>query len=368
MADQAESDLDGLIERLWGELSSFPEYAVVGTEELRRSAQRNALRLVAALRGHSGSPVLTEDETITGRARAAQGVPVEAMIALSRAVYAQLRDAFFELSMAYGLSTEAILEGARRWWRVTDELETRLLTGHQDEMVRSAALRESVRVAYLTQLLRGETVPEQDDLHPESGIRRHGLYRLVCVRNDDVIRADLARMCRTGGFEPCLVPMGTELIAVTEGVPRPAELDYLVLIGGPCRPDAFASSYRTLSRMLMAAEAFGLTGPIGRRELSFRLEVFENTEIGQDLTGRFIAPVRTGRSGAEILATVETYLRNGRRTRETAVELHLHVNTVRYRLDRFAELTGADLDHMDTVFEIWWALTYQSCREAHHDM
>ncbi|MET9341736.1 helix-turn-helix domain-containing protein [Nonomuraea sp. NPDC003804] len=44
----------------------------------------------------------------------------------------------------------------------------------------------------------------------------------------------------------------------------------------------------------------------------------------------------------ELLLTLETHLRHGRSRRATADALHLHPNTVDYRLRRVAALTGLD--------------------------
>lgn len=40
--------------------------------------------------------------------------------------------------------------------------------------------------------------------------------------------------------------------------------------------------------------------------------------------------------------------------------LSIHVNTLRYRLERFAALTEADLQDTETTFEVWWALQYRN--------
>jgi putative transposase len=41
---------------------------------------------------------------------------------------------------------------------------------------------------------------------------------------------------------------------------------------------------------------------------------------------------------------------------------HVHVNTVRYRLRRFEELTGMILDAADTVVELSWAMAARELR------
>ncbi|MFE9450123.1 helix-turn-helix domain-containing protein [Streptomyces sp. NPDC006739] len=58
------------------------------------------------------------------------------------------------------------------------------------------------------------------------------------------------------------------------------------------------------------------------------------------------------------------YLERGRHVREVARSAHVHVNTVRYRLRRFEELTGTSLDAPDTAVELSWALAARELKTA----
>ncbi|MUL65162.1 hypothetical protein BOO86_11855 [Mycobacterium sp. CBMA 234] len=57
-----------------------------------------------------------------------------------------------------------------------------------------------------------------------------------------------------------------------------------------------------------------------------------------------------------ILDTVAHYFANNQRADRTAQAMHLHTNTVRYRLHRYEELSDADLNDPGRALEIWWAL------------
>jgi DNA-binding PucR family transcriptional regulator len=65
----------------------------------------------------------------------------------------------------------------------------------------------------------------------------------------------------------------------------------------------------------------------------------------------------------ELVATALVYLDHGQRLGHAATALHVHPNTVRYRLDRLAELTGplwddstADPSTVLATLRHWWAL------------
>ncbi|MFF4361432.1 helix-turn-helix domain-containing protein [Streptomyces sp. NPDC001604] len=59
---------------------------------------------------------------------------------------------------------------------------------------------------------------------------------------------------------------------------------------------------------------------------------------------------------------MQGHLENRRHIREVARSAHVHVNTVRYRLRRFEELTGVGLDSADTAVELSWALAARGLR------
>jgi DNA-binding PucR family transcriptional regulator len=43
--------------------------------------------------------------------------------------------------------------------------------------------------------------------------------------------------------------------------------------------------------------------------------------------------------------------------------LHVHENTLRYRLGRFEEASGVSLRDSATAFEVWWALEHRAVAE-----
>jgi purine catabolism regulator len=56
--------------------------------------------------------------------------------------------------------------------------------------------------------------------------------------------------------------------------------------------------------------------------------------------------------GTELVKTLRVYLHNGGNKTQTASNLFVHLNTVKYRLRKISELTGADLDNSDDVLNL----------------
>lgn len=60
--------------------------------------------------------------------------------------------------------------------------------------------------------------------------------------------------------------------------------------------------------------------------------------------------------GSELLTSVRTWMERDRRTDDAAAALHIHPNTLAYRLRRFAAITGRDLTSTASFAEVWLAI------------
>jgi DNA-binding PucR family transcriptional regulator len=139
--------------------------------------------------------------------------------------------------------------------------------------------------------------------------------------------------------------------------PLNVETSAPVGVGRPARLDGLEQSFRLASRALATAAAAGQPGPVALRELGLLPAVLADGDVGDGLLDRIIDPVLAqGRSGETLLDTLARYLENDLRLELTAEQMFLHVNTVRYRLRRFEELTGTSLRQVDDLVQIWWAL------------
>ncbi|MGW0558784.1 PucR family transcriptional regulator [Streptomyces sp. NPDC002926] len=60
--------------------------------------------------------------------------------------------------------------------------------------------------------------------------------------------------------------------------------------------------------------------------------------------------------GSRLLPSVRTWMERDRRTDEAAAALHVHPNTLSYRLRRFGEVTGRDMSTTGAFAEVWLAI------------
>ena len=103
----------------------------------------------------------------------------------------------------------------------------------------------------------------------------------------------------------------------------------------------------------------GIGGAHELGDLAIHVAVAAEPELGALLVECYLLPLHhEGDYGAELEDTIRVHLEAGARINETARRLQLHPNSVRHRLTRFEELTGARLDGLTVQFEIWWALAW----------
>jgi DNA-binding PucR family transcriptional regulator len=72
---------------------------------------------------------------------------------------------------------------------------------------------------------------------------------------------------------------------------------------------------------------------------------------------RYLEPLRElGEFGTTLEHTVREYLDQDMRIDDSAKALIIHPNTLRHRIERFQQITGADLRRTEDMIEVWWAL------------
>ena len=168
---------------------------------------------------------------------------------------------------------------------------------------------------------------------------------------DSALELDPSSSERTG----LAAALESELVGFSTQTPPRGALP-LIAIGPAVLPGELHGSYRTAGRVLAAAESFGLVGVHDLTSAGLHAAVIEDVELGEALAELLIAPVVELPSGPEILASVREWLAAGMRVEPAAERLFVHPNTVRYRLRRYEELTGAELAETEDAFRVWWVL------------
>src|SRR5438132_1349811 len=143
-----------------------------------------------------------------------------------------------------------------------------------------------------------------------------------------------------------------------------------VSIGRLCvKPDDFKPAFAEAQRALDLMVRFGKREQVINYERLgvYRLLAQVEDRAGLDaFAGRMLAPlVDYDRArGTPLLKTLEVYLQRHGNLRQSSRDLHIHLNTLHYRLRRIGEVTGLDLKDADARLDLLLALRVRALAES----
>ena len=127
-----------------------------------------------------------------------------------------------------------------------------------------------------------------------------------------------------------------------------------------------AGAWSLAAAALRAAEAGAIdsAGLIEAEDHLPELLLFESGDLAERLAERRLAPLDelTAAGRARMEETALAFVQRGGNAAAMARALHLHPQTIRYRLGRLRELFGDDLSDPDARFELELALRSRSAR------
>ncbi|GAA4544011.1 PucR family transcriptional regulator [Amycolatopsis samaneae] len=171
---------------------------------------------------------------------------------------------------------------------------------------------------------------------------RHKIHRATGELARTAGEAVLALLDTSGGT--VLIPDNTaehnwaadETLVTRLGHAAGVEVTAGGVLAGPAEVPGAADQAADIAEL---AEAFGRGHGFYRlSDLMLEYQLTRPSPARAELGG-LLAPLETHR---DLLATLETYVRHGLNRRRTAAQLHVHPNTVDYRVRRAVTLTGLD--------------------------
>ena len=131
----------------------------------------------------------------------------------------------------------------------------------------------------------------------------------------------------------------------------------VVGVGPPARLAGLPAAFALAGRALQTALAFGEQGVFSLADLGIRPAILADEALGEVFCARHLEPLASlGRLGGELEATLRALFDHDLHVDDTARALHVHPNTLRHRLRRYEEATGASLRRQADLVELWWAL------------
>lgn len=353
-----EAGLESAIRRIRDE---FPAYAPVSDEQLVASAQRNqriASRTLLAGEVPSADAIWEAETGVAERLEA--GVPIEDIMGGFRVSMSLIQDRLVSLATEHGVSSEEVVKLTGLLWQLSDAMSARSAFAYRQQGLALAVAEQRRRDAWLLALLTGG----MDSVRLEQGITTYHLdrdaeYVPFCTEprpeaDLETLQKRLSRHFRES--TTMMLPSTGQLVGILPRMP-PAIEGHLLAVGPAAMTPDLAAAYDVARSVLAAAAMQFHEGVHTVASLGWRLGVPLAPAVTNLVRGRYLAPLHdSGIFGEQVIEALRAWLVHDRSIPLTAKALHVHVNTLRYRLSRFEELTGRALSNSDTIAELAWAL------------
>lgn len=337
-------------------------YDDVPTEALQRSVRRNLALSIRTIRsGKQPQPEDVDEADSLAAERHAQGVPIGSMLAGFRVCMSGILDKLVQRAPEVGIPADQVLESSILLWSLGDAFSSRAGGVYQEREVSRMLADSSRRAEWI-----GNVVATQ--MEPTELRRGAALYNvptadpvcaLVVNSTSEKVRQRLLGWADAAGVRVLTAVRAGSLVGIMLGSPmssvQPKKLT--VGLGHQVVLESLHESYAAATLALKGAERTGQTGTVDLEQLSWRLAVHTTPEVTSILEEQYLQPLGDqGEFGDSMLEAVQAYLRHRMNIPAAARSIPVHVNTLRYRLERFSALVGADLGDVETLVELSWIL------------
>ncbi|MEI5521240.1 helix-turn-helix domain-containing protein [Streptomyces brasiliscabiei] len=369
------ADTDVCAELVRAARSRSPELARLGeTETLSHvnaliGAAETWLTTLGRVEEHDFAAAL-----LLGADRAAQGIPMTAVLRGVQAALTRVVEITVERSRSAGVSDADLLTVVLRLKEYGDAVERHVVGGYRAAESGTPRGAGEARARLLRRLLTegdDSPVPSREELARE-GLRAHGRYRCLVADPGDPAHAR-ALAARLSALPGVFGVVDGRAVGLSPRLPGHEELTgwggdgtALVVASPVATPERLRPLYRLCVRGLEVGGRRGLRGVRELTDLAGEIAMADHSVLGAALSGRYLGGLDPADGFHRQLAlTALAFLDSGRRLDRTATALFTHPNTVRYRLGRLHHLTGTSLTDgsLDgpsgtlATLHWWWALT-----------
>ena len=359
---EIEAELDGLVAAIGDRIrAEIPDFRRLPSDTLARAIHGNVTRALRAVRDlRPPTEAELEQAAAIGRERAEQGVTVDGVLHAYRISITAVWSRFGELARERGADVSSVLAFSETLWLWADAVMDIVGTAHREVELEQAREEQQRRDAFVLALLSGTLDPAELRLQTATfGLdadRAYFPFRARAVGGEQLPRRSAMTLAGDDGL---ITGLDRDFAGIAAR--RPAGLPRVVCgVGSPARLEALPAAFASASRALQTAVAFGQEGALTLADLSIRPAILADEALGDAFAARYLEPLAgLGRLGAELETTLRAWFDQEMRVEETARALHVHPNTLRHRIRRFEEVTGASLRDPRDLVELWWALEHR---------
>ncbi|WP_185564382.1 MULTISPECIES: CdaR family transcriptional regulator [Rhodococcus] len=359
LCSEVSDELEALTERAVQQIrSELPAYSAVPLAEQGNYIRKQLSAMLCAV---------AENETITvedtdrnrelGRRRAMQGLPLSNVIETYHIASRELWNTMVERSTK---PTHELLQAGGKLWDLVHAATSAVAVGHSEATRSEQAIRAGVRYRFFETLHSTTDIGQNNarELALSLGFDPQKSFQALSVVGDEWSEAQVEHLQRTLDSIHVVAQCsrhGTRVIAMCQGEPvediiRAIMRDHpRTSLGiGMLREGLVgaAQSITDAERALQLATAPGAT-------VSFTEEWLVATLASHQ--DELLPLLHAGASVAEehphLMDAVRAFARSGFSVSAAARDIHLHANSVTYRLDRWQHLTGWDPRTLDGLMK-----------------
>ena len=326
--------------------------------EVRRQIDALLESVAGAFAESKGLGAGIEAADVLAVERAMQGVPLGALLDGFQAARANALLKLTERARSRRIAQETLIDALIELDSYTTQLQNHIIHSYRKAELGFARTGYAVRIRALRGLLHGDRAADAADAGLDEKTRYHCLIADVTdPRLAPRVEAVLALAGGTAGFVDgylcCLAPR----------LPSQDKLTEVTVVASAAQPPReLAAAYQVCQAALASARLRGLRGLHDVTDLATLVAVDAYPQLGAALADTFLGELDPAKDFHRLLAqTALAYLDHGCNADATGEVLHVHPNTVKHRLRRFADFTafgaaGGQGESVTDAMRWWWAL------------
>ncbi|WP_433597541.1 PucR family transcriptional regulator [Nocardia sp. CA-135953] len=368
-----------LLSAIFTDNPEWTDYTSVPRKELREGCRQYLTRILDLLGGVATDPEHDDVAAAIGRHRAAQAVPLEAMLRTFRLGGGIVWEAL--LDKAEAIDAREVRQAGTAMWTVIDGLSSALVTSYRNAELEQVRHDERRRHALIEDLLAGRAhdATFAARVARELNLPAQGAYLVVAVRGGE------GRPLRAGA-ETALGALGIrsvwhDRVDATIGLVSLARHDSASVLAH-LRPQirglagaspavaglADVDTAHALALVAMRTMPWDATGLVALDERYPEALLVRSPDLTELLVTRTLGPVLAlpVKERDSLLQTLAVWLAENCSAANAAPRLHCHRNTVINRLQRISTLLGGPLDGQRSYLELSLALAALRLGESEH--
>src|SRR5882757_4457528 len=348
----------------------YDSFNTVSTDDLRSANQENLLAVLGDLSGEQTQGLAVP--RATGRQRANQGVPLPAVLRAYQIGSSVVWDHLTALAGDDPHASKALLRTASRVWRMFDEYSQAVISGYQETVAEQVRRDARIRAAALDALLAGQLDGTQLwDCATKLRLPQQGSYVVVAASPIPTGEETLA------GLEETLTALGVrsawrDQLDCHVGVVSLSDTFTVQRLGAEIAKRSTGTAGLSApflglegahaalrqAQLACAAARNGMGAVLNYDTALIPVLLAGDPEVASALTAVVLGPVLAlpAQERDQLIQTMRCWFDMGGETSAVAAKMYCHRNTVRFRLNRIATLTGRELSKPLDATEMYLAL------------